>query len=52
MDALFDRPWYTVYRVAYPTMDELKPELFEDDLDSKIAYQKKDDVETVTKEMA
>ena len=26
MDSLFQRPWYTVYQVAYPTADELKIE--------------------------
>ncbi|KAH7362558.1 general substrate transporter [Plectosphaerella cucumerina] len=25
MDKLFDRPWYTVYKAAYPTPDDLKP---------------------------
>lgn len=25
MDSLFERPWYTVHKVAYPTMDDLKP---------------------------
>lgn len=27
MDKLFDRPWYTVHKVAYPTPDDLKMEL-------------------------
>ncbi|KAH7329672.1 general substrate transporter [Stachybotrys elegans] len=25
MDKLFDRPWYTVRKIAYPTPDDLKP---------------------------
>lgn len=25
MDKLFERPWYTVYKIAYPTADDLKP---------------------------
>ncbi|CAH0043648.1 unnamed protein product [Clonostachys solani] len=25
MDKLFERPWYTVYKVAYPTPDDLNP---------------------------
>jgi hypothetical protein len=25
MDSLFERPWYTVHKVAYPTEDDLKP---------------------------
>lgn len=25
MDSLFDRPWYTVHKYAYPTADDLKP---------------------------
>lgn len=27
MDRLFERPWYTVYKIAYPTADELRPEV-------------------------
>lgn len=27
MDKLFERPWYTVYKVAYPTADDLKPHI-------------------------
>ncbi|KAM0348469.1 hypothetical protein ACHAO7_010539 [Fusarium culmorum] len=25
MDKLFERPWYTVHKIAYPTADDLKP---------------------------
>ncbi|KAH7156031.1 general substrate transporter [Dactylonectria macrodidyma] len=34
MDKLFDRPWYTVHKIAYPTADDLNPvvrELLADD---------------------
>ena len=27
MGALFERPWYTVWKVAYPTFADLKPDL-------------------------
>jgi hypothetical protein len=26
LDSLFERPWYTVHKVAYPTRDDLKIE--------------------------
>ncbi|RGP79807.1 hypothetical protein FLONG3_2121 [Fusarium longipes] len=26
MDKLFERPWYTVHKIAYPTVDDLKPQ--------------------------
>ncbi|KAG5657965.1 hypothetical protein KAF25_006916 [Fusarium avenaceum] len=35
MDKLFERPWYTVYKIAYPTIDDLKPaarEILEPDM--------------------
>lgn len=31
MDKLFDRPWYTVHTIAYPTREDLRPELYEDE---------------------
>lgn len=36
MDSLFDRPWYTVHRVVYPTIDDVKPEMFDDGSDKKL----------------
>ncbi|CEI59976.1 unnamed protein product [Fusarium venenatum] len=35
MDKLFERPWYTVHKIAYPTVDDLKPaarEILEPDM--------------------
>ncbi|ESU15385.1 hypothetical protein FGSG_08019 [Fusarium graminearum PH-1] len=35
MDKLFERPWYTVHKIAYPTADDLKPaarEILEPDM--------------------
>lgn len=31
MDKLFERPWYTVHKIAYPTATDLTPELRGDD---------------------
>lgn len=42
MDTLFDRPWYTVHRVAYPTADDLKPELFGETDDVEIVHREKE----------
>ncbi|KAE8167669.1 hypothetical protein BDV40DRAFT_312124 [Aspergillus tamarii] len=32
LDSLFQRPWYTVYQVAYPSRDEIQVERLEDKL--------------------
>jgi hypothetical protein len=52
MGALFERPWYTVWKVAYPTFADLKPDLLPPntkDMDSDIEINihdngKKDDL--------
>ena len=48
MDSLFERPWYTVHKVAYPTEDDVKPttdlQRFTKDIDGKDTVECNEDV--------
>jgi hypothetical protein len=45
LDALFERPWYTVRRVAYPNEEDLKPQHRDED---KLQEDRIEDVATKT----